>query len=261
MAKICPLFSGSSGNCTYVGYGDNHILVDMGASARGVCNALKGIGVNPSDISAILITHEHSDHTSALKVFLKNHNIPVYASKETISALANDGRLPEGFACNEIRGKFTVGNAEITRFATSHDCVGSSGYVFNFSDGTRVAVCTDLGIVTDEIRENLLGCRAVMLESNHDVMMLQNGSYPYPLKRRILSEQGHLSNGACAAELPELVRNGTKRIILAHLSRENNHPSVAKSCSVATLMAEGLVEDKDYTIYVAPISHGEMIVL
>ena len=145
----------------------------------------------------------------------------------------------------------TIGDMKIDFFATSHDAEGSGGYVVNFSDGRRAAVCTDLGVMTDDIRQKLYGCNAVVIESNHDVDMLQHGPYPAHLKLRILSEEGHLSNNACATELPQLLKSGTTRIILGHLSEENNTPLLARSAAKTMLSQIGAQEGIDYILETA----------
>lgn len=260
MARFCPLFSGSSGNCIYIGVGDTHILIDAGVSSRRIINSLKAINVLPEGISAIFVTHQHSDHIAGLLNFVKKRNIPIYASMQTAEAL----KELEGFFEIDIRvieNDIKVGNLTVSRFDTSHDCCGSSGYRINFSDNRAFAVCTDTGVVTDQIRSSLLGCELVLIESNHDVNMLSRGPYPIPLKRRILSDGGHLSNGSCAKELPLLIAGGTSRIILGHISAQNNTKEAIISCATAELVSCGYTEGEDYILYVAPHSGGKLFSL
>lgn len=144
-----------------------------------------------------------------------------------------------------------IGDVFVDFFETSHDAEGSGGYVVNFSDGRRAAVCTDLGVMTDHIRKKIYGCNAILLESNHDVEMLKHGPYPAHLKLRILSEEGHLSNNACAAELPNLLKSGTSRIILGHISAENNTPLLARATAKTALSQIGAQDGVDYLLDVA----------
>ena len=261
MARFCTLFSGSSGNCTYIGSGSGGILIDVGVSAKKINLALEQIGVDRSEIKAIFITHEHSDHISGLKTISKNWDIPIYASAATAASLESSDKICPTTNINIIdETAIDINNMVVSRFTTLHDCAGSSGYTITLPDGTKSVVCTDLGIVTDEVRTALTGCNIVMLESNHDVNMLENGPYPYVLKRRILGDNGHLSNASCAIELPSLVNNGTTRIVLAHLSRENNHPEIVRVTARASLIDNGMVEDSDYLLNIASPFGNKMII-
>lgn len=259
MSRIYTIASGSSGNCTYIGHERQGILIDAGISAKAIAEGLEKTGVLPSTVSAIFITHEHIDHVSGLRVFSKKYKIPVFASAETATALITAGYVESGVSLNIIDGKVCTGDMQVERFSTSHDCAGSSGYTVTLGDGRKCAVCTDLGIVTDSVRGAITGCTALVLESNHDVTLLQRGSYPESLKRRIMSNSGHLSNTACSSELGMLVKSGATRIILGHLSRENNRPEIARSAAAAALMDHGMTENEDYLLYVAPPKNGKMV--
>ncbi len=259
MSRIFTLASSSSGNCTYIGCGKSGILVDAGISAKAITEGLQAVATEPENISAIFITHEHIDHINGLRVFSKKYNIPVFASVETAKALLSSESVEEKLL-HPFEDNVSVGDMEITRFATSHDCNGSSGYTVLLADGKKCAVCTDLGFVSEEVRSALKGSTAIVFESNHDVNMLQKGNYPEHLKRRILSDKGHLSNNACAAELGSFVENGTTRIILGHLSRENNKPELARISAVASLMDKKMVENEDYLLYVAPQKNGKAVI-
>lgn len=261
MSRFCPLFSSSSGNCIYVGDSKSGILIDAGVSCKSICQALTNHDIDISSIKAIAVTHEHSDHRCGLRPLIRKLSIPVIASKETLNALKNDAYIPDGHPTIEIENTYNICGIEITRIPTSHDCKGSSAYVIKTEDNIRYAVCTDLGYISDEVASGLLGCQLVMLESNHDVNMLKNGPYPPQTKARILSEKGHLSNGACAGLLPTLVKNGTTRLVLGHLSRNNNLPTLARSAAKATLLDAGLFEDEDYILYIAPPENGRMFYL
>lgn len=262
MARFCPLFSGSSGNSTYISAGGRGLLIDAGASCKALTAAVSAAGGSMEALSAIAITHEHTDHIKGLKVLLKKCRVPLIASSKTLEALTNSGIIPpEAELIAADGGGIEAGGFEINYFPTSHDCPGSGGYSVTLPDGRRVAVCTDLGIVTDTVRSRLNGCIAVLIESNHDVTMLKNGPYPPQLKLRILSESGHLSNAACAAELPELVKNGTTRLILGHLSRHNNLPMLALSCAKATLLDAAIAPGSDCLLTVASPAENQVLAL
>lgn len=260
MAKISAMFSGSKGNCTYISSGKSSLLVDAGVSAKQILSGLEQRMFDPSKLGGIFITHSHSDHISGLRVLLKKINVPVYATKETLGSLilADTFNSQSKYYDIEDFPEFFM-DIEVDFFRTSHDCPGSGGYVFTFENGEKAAVCTDLGYVSDRVRDAITGVKTVVIESNHDVGMLQNGIYPFATKQRILSEEGHLSNVACANELPNLVKNGTSNIILAHLSRDNNTPELASVTSRSVLIENGLKEDVDYTLNVAPPSGGKIM--
>lgn len=253
MAKFYPMFSGSDGNCTYIGNSSGGVLVDAGVSYKRIKNGLLEAGLSSEDVKAVLITHEHNDHIKGLKIFLKNRNVPVVASRETIYALEFAGAItyetPRIYIDEETEVDF--GGIKVIRFPTSHDCVGSSGYVVELDGETRTAVCTDLGIMTDDIVAALSGVQTVLLESNHDPVMLRMGPYPAELKLRIGSDKGHLSNAVCAATLSKLYDRGCIRFVLGHLSEINNTPEKAAAAARAALLDKGAKENSDYILYVA----------
>lgn len=252
MARLCTLSSGSKGNSTYISYTGGAILVDAGISYKSMLPLLDLVGGNLSQIKAIAVTHTHSDHTKGLKTFLKNTKIPLIASQQTLQSLAESNMIPEGIKTIIADDKgLVIDDLFVDFFNTSHDALGSGGYVITLPDSRRVAICTDLGVVTDEVRSKITGCDTVLIESNHDVEMLRRGPYPAQLKLRILSDEGHLSNNACAVELPTLLKSGTTRIILGHLSEENNTPLLAKKSATAMLESIGAKEDIDYILSVA----------
>ena len=261
MAKICPICSSSSGNCTYVDTSSGGILVDAGLSFKSLNESLQSIGADFQKISAVAVTHTHSDHIKGLNALLKKTGLPVIASAATLQKLAEMNCIPKGaklFAADE--GELVFGDIAVNFFKTSHDSEGSGGYTVTLPDGRRCAVCTDLGVVTDIVKNALMGCSAVLIESNHDVEMLKRGPYPAHLKLRILSDSGHLSNNACAAFLPELLNGGTTRFILGHLSQHNNMPALALSASRSTLADMGAVQGSDYILNIAKPKLSEVTV-
>ncbi len=262
MSKICPLYSSSSGNSTYIGTKNGGILIDAGASFKGIKEKLLALDAAPDEILAVAVTHEHTDHINGLKTFLKNSSAALLASNDTLNTLAEKECIPPKTRVITIDDKpIDICGIEINRFQTSHDCVGSSGYTLTLPDNKKVSVCTDLGVITDTIRKAIMGSDLVLLESNHDIEMLKKGPYPPQLKVRILSDKGHLSNNICATELKTLLKNGTKRFILGHLSQHNNTPLLAKSCATAALMDLGAKIDKDYLLTVAtPNNNGVSII-
>lgn len=227
--KICCLYSGSKGNCTYIEINGQKLLIDAGKSAKSLVSALSQISVTPDEIDAIFITHEHSDHISALRTLSHKHKIPIHIMLE--SAKKFQGLCDEALcSCLCIHDKpdysVTLGDVTVSAFPTPHDSHASVGYRIS-SGEINIAYATDIGYVTDKIRDSLTGCKYVVLESNHDTEMLRVGPYPYELKERISSKYGHLSNTECAALAAYLCERGTRGFMLAHLSEENNTPELA----------------------------------
>lgn len=261
MARFCSLYSGSSGNSTYIGTSKSGLLVDAGVTAKAIKTALSEREIDINSLEGILITHEHIDHVRGLKVLLKSLLKPIFASKETLGYIVDNDMVPAGASLVEIEnGKpFTLGDMEITGFQIPHDCCGGLGYRITTPDEHKIAVATDLGHVSDEVRAGITGCDFVMLEANYDERMLDCSAYPYYLKRRIKSDIGHLSNTFCANEISSLIKCGGTRFVLAHLSKENNYPQLAYETIMSTLVAEGYVHNRDFTLEVAPRSTaGEM---
>lgn len=226
--RVTTFASGSGGNCALLRAGDTHILLDAGISLRRIRAALSTEGLTMQDISAVFITHAHNDHIAGLRVLSKQFALPVYASQDTAAILRREA--PESIPrLHEILPQEPVempGGLFVTAFPTMHDISGSVGYIASCG-GARFGLCTDLGCVTDEVFDALCGVQAAVLEANHDVEMLRTGPYPYPLKQRILSDRGHLSNETCGTLASELERAGLKSLLLGHLSKENNRPSIA----------------------------------
>ena len=251
MARFCSLFSSSSGNCTFIGSSKTGILIDAGVSTKRLKEALLSREIDPASIAGIFITHEHSDHIKGMRILASTFRIPVYGSEGTISALEEIGQVTAKFPYGVIgKDGFEVGDLFVKPFSIPHDSAEGYGYRITLPDGQCAAVATDTGHISDEIMSNFRGCQLVMLESNHDVAMLQNGPYPYHLKRRILSSNGHLSNADCAKTVVELLKKGTTRFFLGHLSTENNFPDLAYQESYAALTEAGAVLSRDYLLEV-----------
>lgn len=230
--RIVTLYSGSKGNCTFVSSKDASILIDAGKSARALCTALTEIGSDIENIDAIFITHEHSDHVSALEALSKKHRIPIHITSESAKKLDSiqAPQLHANLVRHDILFSETVGNMHISSFRTPHDSLMSVGYRIEITDGSSkhlLGVATDIGHVSENVFEGLCGCEAVVLEANHDLTMLNDGIYPEYLKARIRSSRGHLSNSDSAQLASRLKENGTRGFILAHLSDENNLPELA----------------------------------
>lgn len=251
MARFCSLFSSSSGNSTFIGSAKTGILIDAGVSAKRMKTALLDRSIDPTSLSAIFVTHEHSDHIKGIRIIASSYNIPVYATEGTLQGLEEaeilNGKFP--FYVIEQDG-VEIGDLFVKPFATPHDSNESCGYTITLPDERKAAVATDIGHITNKIMNSLLGCDLVMLESNHDIAMLESGNYPYYLKRRILSDRGHLCNDACADVAAQLVDHGTTRLFLGHLSAENNLPELAYQTSYAAICETGAALDKDYILKV-----------
>lgn len=265
MARIYPICSSSSANCTFIGTKGHGILIDDGCSFKSLKSALELIDTSVNQIEAVFVTHEHIDHVKGLSVLAKNTNIPIFASAGTIAALKSSVKnpLPENVKLFDIfKEGYRSAEFEVSAFHTPHDTPESVGYVIGYND-IKIAVCTDIGTITREIEENLLGCNAVLLESNYDIEMLRrNTSYSAELKRRILSDSGHLSNDDAAEFAEKLVSSGTTRLILGHLSRENNTPNTAFSRTCSHLERRGMKHGSDFTLDIAPImTEGQYIAL
>ncbi len=255
MSKVCQLFSGSSGNSIYIESKNTKILVDAGVSAKRIENALSGL-CDPSDINAVIVTHEHSDHTKGLRVFASRYGIPVFAPEKCLEKMICENTVSEKVECHTAR-QVQIGNIDVSPFRLSHDSVDCFGYSFALPDGRKVSVCTDTGYVTDQAEKSILGSDLVFLESNHEVTMVENGPYPYPLKQRILSDCGHLSNFACAEFAVRLAQSGTTRFVLSHLSKENNYPEIARQTTLSALNGIDLKEGTDFRLYVSPAENKE----
>lgn len=247
MLKILPVASGSTGNCLLVDIDDRHILIDLGVTAKMLNGALTHNGYSWDDIDAVLITHTHSDHIKGLEVCMKRIKAPIYMSCTSKNALMLDGAMTLTYYYQtEILPRLWV-----TAIRTSHDCPGSIGFKIE-TEHNSFGYITDLGVVPESTIELISGSDCIVIESNHDEELLRYGRYPASLKKRILSDQGHLSNDACAEAIVQLAEKGTKYFFLAHLSQENNRPEIALDC------AKKATAGMDLKIEVLPV-YGNML--
>lgn len=202
-------------------------------------------------IAGVAVTHSHGDHIRGLKTLLQKTGVPLYATRQTLEELAFKDYIPANAKTVFTDEESAVfGDIEIRRFATSHDAPGSCGYRINTASGS-CCICTDLGIVTDTVRNAISGADLLLFEFNHDIDLLRRGPYPPHLKIRILSDLGHLSNASAAAEVPFILSGGTKQLILGHLSRQNNTPDIALAAAKSAAELHGAVPGEDFLLSAA----------
>jgi phosphoribosyl 1,2-cyclic phosphodiesterase len=252
MIKFCSLFSGSSGNSLFVTDGATRILIDAGISGIRIKRALESIGEDPCRLDALVITHEHSDHTKCAGVITRRYKIPVYATRGTWSGMAPYiGPVNEANVMH-IRANedFRIKTMKIHPFTIPHDANDPVGFSF-FAEGKKVTVATDIGIMTDGLRDNIKGSDLLMLESNHDIDMLENGRYPYYLKKRIKSDHGHLCNEMAGITIAKLAEQGARKFVIGHLSQENNTPDVAYDTVASHISGNGFEIGEAVELYVA----------
>lgn len=250
--EIFTLASGSAGNCTLVTEGDTAVLIDAGISAKRITTALSQLGLSAAQLSGILITHEHTDHVCGLKTLLKHFEIPIFAPRTVANHLCWSIAGLETYLSLLVPGQDEqLGSFSVLPFRTPHDTPESVGYRLTGA-AASFGLCTDLGHVTQEVLEGLSGVNAALIEANHDPDMLRNGSYPAMLKRRILSEHGHLSNEACGQLAAALFEGGTSSLVLGHLSRENNRPGLARETVGAALARAGADLENSFYLDAAP---------
>ena len=260
--RLVSIASSSDGNCTLIENEDTAILIDVGISCKRIEKGLDELGHTLYDISAIFISHEHTDHVSGLGVVSRKYNIPVYSGHGTIQRLRYSTKLgdidPELFTIIRDRTPVSIGSLVVLPFTVSHDAAEPLMYRIYDKDmadpGVKsVAVATDLGVYDQRLYENLLGVNGLLLESNHDVKMLELGPYPYQLKQRILSNRGHISNEACGKLLARLIHPDFKGVLLGHLSKTNNFPELAYETVKLELEMSGIsLSEAGFGLSVAP---------
>ncbi|WP_299446158.1 MBL fold metallo-hydrolase [uncultured Phascolarctobacterium sp.] len=251
--QIVMLASGSKGNAALISTDSQRFLVDVGISCRELVKRMGQAGACPEELDGVFLTHEHTDHVNGLVTFAKKYNVPIYASTGTWQAVFRKYANLNRTNCRLTGKSMRCGDVRVDSFAVSHDAAEPLGYSFNwYSGGTKCTYMTDTGFVTPAAREAALGSDALILEANHDVEMLKNGSYPYDLKQRILGTRGHLSNLIAAQFLLQFTKL-PKQVILAHLSEQNNTPELALDTVRNILDSKKRLAET--TLFVAAQSH------
>jgi phosphoribosyl 1,2-cyclic phosphodiesterase len=236
--KVCVLASGSSGNSTLVSTARTKLLVDAGLSRRETCARLASIGEDPAKIGAILISHEHSDHVAGLPVLAKQLRVPVYLTHRTAPSIVWNGYEPK-LETFQAGTRIVIGDLEIDTFSIPHDAIDPIGFRIRAA-GVSIGLVTDLGYIPDSIKFHLRRTDLLLLESNHDVEMLKVGPYPWPVKQRIMSRNGHLSNDATCEFIRSELDSSTTTLVLGHLSEHNNYPALVRLCAEQALAGRAL---------------------
>lgn len=249
--QVHVLASGSKGNSTYVQIGDTKLLVDAGISARRIKASLANIGVAIEELNGILITHEHRDHINGLPTLAKKYKLPIYTRPDTFRSMACRSEIVDE-CCNEIGDKLGIGGLKIESFNISHDAADPVGFCIYGKD-VKCTVATDLGFVTSSVQKALDNSDVLVLEANHDVDLVKNGMYPQYLKQRILGNRGHLSNADAAWALVRMQKQKHMKVFLAHLSAENNLPSIARET------VNKIVSEQGYEIDIRLASQTQMV--
>lgn len=240
--RFSVLASGSSGNAIYIESGQHSFLVDAGLSGRKMEELFAGIGKSMANLDGILVTHEHSDHIKGLGIVARKHKVPIYANAKTWEAMDSlVGAIPVEQRFHFDMGAVkTFGSVDIESFAVSHDAADPMFYVFH-ENGRKLSLITDTGYVSDRMKGIIQASDAYVFESNHDVGMLQMGRYPWSVKRRILSDVGHVSNEDAAVAMSEVMAEKPTRIYLSHLSKDNNMKDLARMSVEQTLQSKGII--------------------
>lgn len=262
--ELCSIASGSSGNCICVGTSGSHLLVDAGISGKRIETGLNSVGLKTSEMKAILVTHEHIDHIAGLGVLARRYGLPIYGTKGTLEAVMkvkSVGRIDESLLRPIVpMCDFTVGDMTVRPLSISHDAADPVAYIMQ-TQSQKIGVITDLGKYDDALVESLQDMDVLLLEANHDVRMLQTGSYPYPLKQRILSDRGHLSNVLSGQLLGRLLHDKFRAVVLGHLSQENNLAELAyETVRLEVSMGENPYRGDDFPIYVAKRSEPSQMI-
>ena len=258
--KFCPLFSGSSGNSIFVGSDNARVLIDVGMPGKSIETELMNIKESPREIDGIFVTHEHSDHIKGIGVLSRRYDIPIYANELTWKAMFDKiGKIKETNV-KIIDSAYTeIKDITVENFDISHDAAKPSGYKIHTKRG-KACIATDLGYFSESVKAALRDADVILLESNHDVEMLKFGPYPYPLKKRILSDIGHLSNEACGNAILDILNHKYKRIYLGHLSKTNNYPELAYETVVSVLRENSVELGKDVDLNMAKRDMHSLVV-
>ncbi len=250
MIQFSVLASGSTGNAIYVGTDKVNLLIDAGLSGKKIELLMKEAGIDPMSLDAILLTHEHSDHVKGLGILARRYDLPIYTNEATWDILP--GHIGEvSDAQKKIFQTGSVqhfGDLTVESFGISHDAVEPMGFCFYEGD-LKLSLTTDTGYVSEKVKAKVSNSDAMILESNHDVEMLRMGAYPWSIKRRILSDVGHLSNESAADALVEMMNGDTDRVYLAHLSKDNNMTELAHLTVRNILADHGIIEGNDVTLH------------
>lgn len=235
MFEFCNLYSGSSGNCSFLHSDNTKVLIDCGVSMKKIATALASMNIDINDINGILVTHEHSDHISSLAMICKKYNIPIFANSKTFDNINQDipDELKNTFNTNE---KFEIGDLNVLPFHIPHDAADPCGFSISYNN-KKISIATDIGHMENSIIDNLCGSSFVLLESNYEPNMLQYSRYPYYLKKRIIGPNGHLSNAEAGNTICSLIKNGVNNISLGHLSKSNNFPELAYQTVMNTVIS------------------------
>ncbi|GMX67387.1 metallohydrolase [Paenibacillus elgii] len=241
--RFCVLGSGSTGNATVVATEEGKVLIDAGLSAKKIDQLLKERGMSASELDAIVVTHEHADHIKGLGAVARKYDLPVYANEKTWAELDRQiGEIAEEKRCVMKTGEMLeFGSLQVESYGISHDAAEPVGYCF-YHEEEKLSVATDLGYMSSKVKEKIQDSDVLVLESNHDIEMLRMGRYPWNIKRRILSDVGHLSNEAAGIGLVDVMTAKTKRVYLAHLSRDHNLMDLAR-LTVNSMVEERLAPD------------------
>ncbi|MCI8641331.1 MAG: MBL fold metallo-hydrolase [Clostridia bacterium] len=244
MLNFCSLYSGSSGNSLFIESENTKILVDAGVSAKKIEFALANLDINPSYLDGILITHEHSDHVQGLGTLAKKYDLPVFVNQKTLDAMPKQKEKikKENIKIIKTEEKFEIGDLKIKPFSIPHDAANPFGFSI-FKDNKKISIATDIGHITNGILKNLEDSIFVLLEANYDPEVLKFSHYPYPLKTRIASPTGHLSNEIAGKTISYLIKSGLKQALLGHLSKESNFPELAYKTVVDEIISNQLSEN------------------
>lgn len=250
--EFCSIYSGSSGNSLYVASDRTRLLIDAGLSGKKIQEGLKEIGIDPLTIDGILITHEHDDHIKSAGILSRRFNIPIYANTKTWEAMIGSlGSIKEeNIKIFDTATPFEINDIYVLPFSTPHDAADPTGYSF-VNGKYKISIATDIGHASENVKKNIKDSDFILLESNHDVEMLKVGPYPYPLKRRVLSDEGHLSNEDAGKTIVEILNSRIKKVMLGHLSGTNNYPELAYRTVLSVLEINGIKDGRDIEIDLA----------
>jgi phosphoribosyl 1,2-cyclic phosphodiesterase len=239
LLKVCSLATSSAGNCTFVGSSRTRILVDAGLCRKGIIERLAAIGESPENLDAILITHEHSDHTSGLPAFVRKFKTRVFLTHLTAPTIDWNGETPATVERYQAGSSFTIGDLEIQSFTIPHDAIDPVGFTVR-SQGMKVGIAMDLGYLPESVKWHLRGSHFLLLESNHDLDMLKVGPYPWSVKQRVMGRRGHLSNDIVSEYIRDDVDGELQTLMLGHLSEHNNHPEIVRMVASQAMERRGL---------------------